>query len=285
MHKTALPALLFVALATGFASPAHADDDRGKRRERKEVFQDGPCKVEREWKKDGDYVEERKCQGLGDRYPERKQEHSQGGCKIKREWKKNGDFKEERDCDDDGDGGGKHAHKRPPHAGRPVVVVAAPPPWVVIDKGEPVYRPGREPSPPPQRPGRVYQCESEAVGRVLGGIAGAVIGSQIGKGSDARPVATIGGAILGVLIGGEIGRQMDAGNQACIGRALEFGAVGQRVAWADGGTQYAVVPGRAVQQAGRWCRPYEAEVLMLDGWQRTRGTACRADDGSWTPRR
>jgi surface antigen len=264
-------ALAFLALS----APAHADDDdRGKRRERKEEFWDGPCKVEREWKSDGDYKEERKCQGQGERYAGRKQEFWDGRCKVKREWKKNGDFKEERDCEP-----GRRAKGPPP--GRPVVV-ATPPPWVVVDKGEPVYRPGREPRPQP--PGRmVYECRSEAVGRVLGGIAGAVIGNQIGKGSDARPVATVGGAILGVLIGGEIGRQMDAGNQACIGRALEFGAAGQRVAWADGGVQYAVVPGRAVQRDGRWCRPYEAEVLTQDGWRRTRSTACRASDGSWAP--
>jgi surface antigen len=268
-----LSALLLAALAL----PAFADDDdrgRGRGHDRKQEFWDGPCKVEREWKKDGDFKEERKCQGQGDRYAERKQEFWDGRCRVKREWKKNGDFKEERDCD------GREARRPPP--GRPVLVTA-PPPWVVFERGEPVYRPGREPQPLPPQPGRVYQCQSESVGRVLGGIAGAVIGNQVGKGSDVRPVATVGGAILGVLIGGEIGRRMDTENQACIGRALEFGAVGQRVAWTDGPTQYAVVPGRAAQQGGRWCRPYEAEVLTEAGWRRSRATACRAADGSWTP--
>jgi surface antigen len=264
-----------LALACGVV---HADDDRGRKRghaarEFKQEFWDGPCKVELEQKADGSYKHERKCQGGDDRDAERKEEFRAGGCLVKREWKRDGDFKEERDCD------GKGRRVGPP----PRTVVMAPPPWVVIDKGEPVYRPGREPDARP--PGRVHECRSEAVGRLLGGIAGAVIGSQIGKGSDARPAATIGGAILGVIIGGEIGRRMDEDDQACIGRVLEFGVTGQRVAWtAADRTQYAVTPGSAVQQGGRWCRPYEAEVLGDAGWRRSRGSACRAPDGTWAPR-
>lgn len=269
--RARLTAFALVVLAA--AGVAHADDDNDRRRgvERKEEYRDGPCRVEREWKSDGSYREERRCDGGSERYAQRKQEFWDGRCWVKREWKKNGNYKEERRCDD---------RRRAPPPGRSVVVVA-PPPWIVIDKGEPVYRPGREPRPHPH-PGPVYQCNSEAVGRVLGGVAGAVIGSQIGKGSDARPIATIGGAILGVLIGGEIGRRMDAENQACIGRALEFGANGQRIAWtASNGAQYAVIPGAAVQRADRYCRPYDAEVLTESGWRRSRATACRAPDGTW----
>jgi surface antigen len=256
---------LFATLA---ASPAMADGDDRKRRERKEEFWDGPCKVELEWKKNGDFKEERKCQGGDDRYPERKEEFRDGPCRVEREWKKNGDFKEERKCD---------GHGR--HRGTPVVMVAQPayPPWVVVERGEPVYRPGHEPAP---SRGPAAQCNSDAVGRVLGGIAGAVIGNQVGKGSG-RAVATVGGAVAGVLIGGEIGRRIDADNQACIGHALEFAPAGQRVGWSAQGAQYAVVPGRAVARNGTHCRPYEAEVLTETGWQKARGSACRRSDGTW----
>jgi surface antigen len=273
----------FLAIALPLAAPVLADDDDRKRgrhhgqRESKQEYQDGPCKVMVEHKAGGDFKHERKCQGLGEGFPERKEEFRQGPCKVKREWKKNGDFMEERDCEGKGHGAGN------PHRGAPVVVAPVVyPPWVIADKGEPVYRPGREPVPAPRAPsGDVRRCDSEAVGRVLGGIAGAVIGNQIGKDSSNRGAATVGGAIVGVLIGGEIGRGIDRDNQACIGHALEFGAVGQRVAWSDAGTQYAVVPGRAVQRGERYCRPYEAEVLTPAGWQRTRGTACRRGDGVW----
>jgi surface antigen len=267
MNAFRLP-ILFL-LATLAAGPALSDDDDHRRRERKEEFWDGPCKVELEYKKNGDFKEERKCQGGGDRFPERKTEFRDGPCKIEREWKKNGDYKEERKCE-----GRRRQH------GAPVVAVAPPPaypPWVVVQGGEPVYRPGHEPAPPR---GPVAQCQSETVGRVLGGIAGAVIGNRIGKGGG-RAVATVGGTVAGVLIGGEIGRRIDADNQACIGHALEFAPAGQRVGWSAQGAQYAVVPGRAVVRDGRPCRPYEAEVLTDAGWKKTRGSACRQPDGSW----
>jgi surface antigen len=261
---------LFLLATLAAASPALADDDddRGKRRERKQEFWDGPCKVEREWKKNGDFKEERKCRGSDDRYAERKDEFWDGPCKVEREWKKNGDYKEERKCD----GRGRHV-------GAPVVVAAQPvyPPWVVVERGEPVYRPGHAPAP---ARGQVTQCNSETLGRVLGGIAGAVIGNQVGQGSG-RAVATVGGTVAGVLIGGEIGRKIDANNQACIGHALEFAPTGQRVQWPEGQAQYAVVPGRVVMRNGTHCRPYEAEVLTSAGWQKTRGTACRRSDGTW----
>lgn len=269
--------LLLAAMLAGLASLAFADDDH-RRGDRKEEFWDGPCKVEIEWKKNGDYKQERKCQGQGDRYRERKTAFWDGPCRVEREWKKNGDFKEERKCDgrrghDDDDQGRR---SRP----RPVVVAPAPvyPPWVVVERGEPVYRPGREPAPPR---GSVHQCQSEAVGRVIGGVAGAVIGNQIGKDSGGRAATTIGGAVIGILIGGEIGRRIDQDNQACIAHALEFGAAGQRVAWAADGTQYAVVPGRAAPRGSTHCRPYEVEVLTESGWRRSKATACRRPDGVW----
>ncbi|MGH6627871.1 MAG: glycine zipper 2TM domain-containing protein [Burkholderiaceae bacterium] len=259
---------LFLLATFGAAGPALADDDRGKRREYKEEFWDGGCKIEREWKKNGDFKEERKCDGGNDRYPEGKSEFWDGPCKVEREWKKNGGFKEEVKCD--GRGHRRGASVAPPPQG-------AFPPWVVVESGEPVYHPGHEPAPPH---GPIAQCNSEVVGRVIGGIAGAVIGNQVGNGTG-RAVATAGGVIAGVLIGGEVGRRIDANNQACIAQALEFAPAGQRVQWPAAGTQYAVVPGQVVTRNGAHCRPYEAEVLTSAGWQKIRGSACRRSDGAW----
>lgn len=45
-----------------------------------------------------DPFEERDCDGLGDHYPERKEKSRSGDCTIEREWKKDGDYKEERKC-------------------------------------------------------------------------------------------------------------------------------------------------------------------------------------------
>lgn len=65
---------LLLAGLLAFPVMALADDDdddddyrdRYSQREYKEKFRDGPCRVEREYKKNGDYEEKRKCRG--DRY-------------------------------------------------------------------------------------------------------------------------------------------------------------------------------------------------------------------------
>lgn len=67
--KRPLLLTLLVALScalVGFSAVADDDDDddhrrRGHGHERKEKYWDGPCKVEREWKKDGSFEEEREC--------------------------------------------------------------------------------------------------------------------------------------------------------------------------------------------------------------------------------
>lgn len=60
---------LLLAGVLAFPVMAMADDDyrdHYHQREYKEKYRDGPCKVERKYKKNGDYEEKRKCKG--DRY-------------------------------------------------------------------------------------------------------------------------------------------------------------------------------------------------------------------------
>lgn len=205
---------------------------------------------------------------------EYKEKFRDGNCKVAREWKE-GKYKEERECEE--------KDERQNYPSRAANVRTAPvlvyPPWVLYEKGRPVYRPGREPQPASNRDA-VY-CNSESVGQVIGGVAGAVLGNQVGSG-DGRILATVGGAVAGVLIGGNIGRQIDVNNQACIAKALEFAPVGQRIEWSGGArSQYAVVPGRVQQRGGKYCRQYDAEILSNGVWQPVSGTACRRSDGVW----
>ena len=205
---------------------------------------------------------------------EYKEKFRDGDCKVEREWK-DGKYKEERECEEKGE--------RRNYPSRAATVRPAPsvvyPPWVVYEQGRPVYRSGSEPQPVSNQ-GAVY-CNSESVGRVIGGVAGAVLGNQVGSG-DGRILATVGGAVAGVLIGGNIGRQIDLNNQACIAKALEFAPVGQRIVWPNAANpQYAVVPGKVQQRAGQYCRQYDAEILSNGAWQPVRGTACRRSDGVW----
>ena len=205
---------------------------------------------------------------------EYKEKFRDGNCKVAREWKE-GKYKEERECEEKGErqnNSSRAANTRP----APVTVY---PPWVVFEQGQPVYRSGREPQPNLDQ-GAVY-CNSESVGRVIGVVAGAVLGNRVGRG-DGRILATVGGAVAGVLIGGNIGRQIDVNNQACIAKALEFAPVGQRIEWPNAANpQYAVVPGKVQQRGGQYCRQYDAEILSNGAWQPVRGTACRRSDGVW----
>ena len=72
-----LPLILCAGPLSSWAGDDHDDDDdhryrhhhhrhyqqhRHRHHERKEEFWDGRCKVERKWKKNGEYKEKRKCQ-------------------------------------------------------------------------------------------------------------------------------------------------------------------------------------------------------------------------------
>lgn len=243
--------LLLAAAGLLLAAPAWADDDDDDRRGRghghghhkhkhkhkskhKEEFWDGHCKVEREWKRDGSYKEERKCKG--------------------------------------------QAHARPVHVyPAPVQPVVVYPPWIVVREGERAYHPQHR----PRQANSALRCNSDTVGRVLGGIVGGTLGHQIGKGNG-RTLATVGGAVAGVLIGGEVGKRMDARDQACVGEVLEVAPVDRPVQWMEGPSKYVVVPGKVVDRQGSYCRPYTVEVRMEGAPpQRSRGLACRRSDGVW----
>lgn len=65
-YLAVLPALLLAIPLTAFADDDDDDDDRYERRygrESKQTFYDGNCKIERKFKKNGDFKEERKCKG------------------------------------------------------------------------------------------------------------------------------------------------------------------------------------------------------------------------------
>jgi hypothetical protein len=93
----ALPLVLASAPLTGWAGDDH---DHHRYPEGKQEFWDGPCKVKREWKKDGDYQEKRECKGLYPHAPhhDHKEKFRDGPCKVEREWKKDGEYKEKREC-------------------------------------------------------------------------------------------------------------------------------------------------------------------------------------------
>ncbi len=282
MDKTPPIAPLLAALCLALPGAALADRWRDDRpgSEYRESFRDGPCTVKREFKPDGGYKETRECRG-GREGPYRhargdfEERFRDGPCRIEREWRRDGRYTEKIECK------GDRRAKRHQQA----TVVIAQPPWIVVEGGGPVYRPGWEPPPSKAPSGSIIRCNRDVVGGVIGGVVGGLLGSQIGKGSG-RTAATIGGAIVGALIGGAIGREMDAQDQACVAHALEFAETGQRVTWRDpaSGRDYAVTPGRVeFRPDGRYCRAYETEMVVGSERRTLQGQACREPDGLWAP--
>jgi len=74
--------------------------------------------------------------------------------------------------------------------------------------------------------GVLDNIDNEDIGRVLGGIGGAVLGAQFGSGTG-QLIATAAGAVGGLFLGGEIGKRLGGQDQKGIAatteRALETG--------------------------------------------------------------
>jgi len=126
------------------------------------------------------------------------------------------------------------------------------------------------------------QTTQEDTGRVIGAIAGGVLGNKVGSGSG-RVAATIAGTILGGYIGGGLGREMDENDRYRANQALEDAPTNQTTSWSnpDTGHDYAVTPTRTYYSDSRPCREYTTEAWIGGKKQTVYGTACRNDDGSW----
>jgi len=129
---------------------------------------------------------------------------------------------------------------------------------------------------------REGHCNRDAIGAVLGGVAGAAIGSHVGDG-DGRTVAIVVGTTLGALIGSRIGRSIDEGDRACIGHALEVGTAGRNVIWENAatGVSYTVVPGSGTRSGTSICRNFTF-IASRGGKKSTQqGLACQSKPGVW----
>jgi len=189
-------------------------------------------------------------------------------------------------------GRGKNKH----HGGDDVDVV------VHIDAGDAGYRRG---GPPPWAPAHGYRdkhrsgservvyaapygidgghCNRKELGIVLGGIGGAVIGSQVASRDD-RTAGIIGGAVIGAVVGGVIGNRMDKLDQSCVGQTLEHAPDGRAVSWQkdETGARYSVTPTRTyTRDSGTYCREYQTRSVINGREVESYGTACRQPDGSW----
>ena len=127
----------------------------------------------------------------------------------------------------------------------------------------------------------------EQAGTMVGGVGGALIGSQFGGGSG-RLVGVAIGTLAGALIGQEIGRSLDANDQRLMQEnaqyALEHSRTEEMSTWRnpDSGHSGSITPRRTYQTAeGRYCREYQQTVIIGGEEQQAYGRACRQPDGSW----
>ncbi len=127
-------------------------------------------------------------------------------------------------------------------------------------------------------------------GAILGGIAGGMLGSRVGKGRG-RQVATIAGVVLGSLVGSSIGRQLDERDRLLMSRStqksLERGKTNVASTWVnpDSGNRGTITPRRTyrVQRGSttRYCREFRQSITVGGKTERAYGRACRQPDGSW----
>ena len=118
-------------------------------------------------------------------------------------------------------------------------------------------------------------------GTIIGGVAGALIGSVVGDGSG-QNVAIAAGAIAGSLIGSSIGQRFDEQDQGRIAYSMERN---QRSSWTNSttGHRYSVMPSStlAPSSSNQQCREFTVDTEIGNRTETAYGTACRQDDGGW----
>lgn len=127
----------------------------------------------------------------------------------------------------------------------------------------------------------------QTIGVIIGGVTGAAVGNQFGKGNG-KVAATALGALIGVFAGQAIGAQLDAGDAACAesaaGRAFAA-PIGTTIDWTNpdtgaAGTVRSTREGKD-RATGQYCREYQQTVVVGGQKQQSYGTACRQPDGNW----
>ncbi|MDA3806723.1 MAG: RT0821/Lpp0805 family surface protein [Thiomicrorhabdus sp.] len=129
--------------------------------------------------------------------------------------------------------------------------------------------------------------QKEGAGTLLGATAGAVLGSNVGKGKGNIAAIAIG-TLAGALFGQELGRSLDRADRIAMGQnaqySLEHTRSNASTSWnnPDSGNSGTLTPTRTYQTSEeQYCREYRQTVVVGGQKQEAYGTACRQPDGSW----
>jgi surface antigen len=134
----------------------------------------------------------------------------------------------------------------------------------------------------------VHAQSNETWGTIIGGGAGALLGSRFGHGGGRWLGAGVG-LVAGGFVGNRIGAYMDDQNkqraQYNTQRTLETQPNNQTVGWSDPNNpnRYGnTTPTATYYNGNQPCREY-TQTVYIDGKSETmRGRACRNNDGTWT---
>lgn len=126
----------------------------------------------------------------------------------------------------------------------------------------------------------------ENMGTLGGGAIGAVLGSNVGKGSGNTAAIAVG-TLLGAFVGSEIGKSLDQADRMYANQAYQTAhqsPIGETISWnnPESGNQGSYTPVRDGRTtSGRYCREYE-QTVIIDGRREVGyGTACQSTDGRW----
>lgn len=119
---------------------------------------------------------------------------------------------------------------------------------------------------------------NENLGRLGGGVAGALIGNKVSD-SDAAPVI---GAVVGSYIGGELGRNKDQQNDKQAATTLNSKLAKASSSWVNDvdQTQYTMTVSQPYQNSGKKCRPFTIKKSKDGASTVKNGIAC-LDNGVW----
>ncbi len=138
-----------------------------------------------------------------------------------------------------------------------------------------------------QNGGRDSGVKKSDIGTIAGGLGGAFLGSNVGKGSG-KTVGIAAGTLLGAYLGNQVGASLDRADMAYYNQTaqqtLETAKVNQTSTWRnpDSGNTGTITPTKTIKTVdGGYCREYTQTINVGGKTEQGFGTACRQEDGSW----
>ncbi len=119
--------------------------------------------------------------------------------------------------------------------------------------------------------------EKAEFGALLGGAAGALVGSQVDDGAGGVVI----GAVLGGFFGYQLGQYMDQRDKQRLAKSLEQTPTGETDSWTnkDSGKEFEVTPtSDPYAKSGEECREFTQVVIVNGVEKEVQGTACKAPD-------